>query len=242
VGVDGGKVLLVDDEPAIRVLLARQLSRLGFTTVVAATGEEALALCQNEAFRVVLTDLEMSGMGGLALLQRLSPLQPQARFLVLTGRGPVESASLPRGHRIRVFSKPWDERELGAAVRGTDCGASLSSFPAVSQQWSKTNVLLIEADEARALDLCDQLDERHLGEFSISAAADLPTACSLLEHHSFDVLALAVNACDLGALEAIARLQGEAPQIGDHADRRSTIFRASDPGRRSRVPLQCRQR
>src|SRR3954469_15345927 len=89
VGGDGGKILLVDDEPMIRVLVARQLSRLGFTPVVAATAEEALALSQNERFRVVITDLQMSGMGGVALLQHLSPLQPQARFLVLTGRGAV---------------------------------------------------------------------------------------------------------------------------------------------------------
>lgn len=215
VGVDGGKILLVDDEPAIRVLVARQLGRLGFTPVVAATGEEALALSQNEAFRVVITDLEMSGMGGLALLQRLSPLQPQARFLVLTGRGPVAGELLPRGHRIKIFSKPWDERELAAAVRGTDAvGAPTAPSAAALQAWPKTNILLIEEDDALAMAFCAELDARQAGQFVATVAADAATAAQLIEHQTFDLIVLAISACDVSALEAIARLQGEAPHVG----------------------------
>ncbi len=214
-GVDGGKILLVDDEPAIRVLVARQLGRLGFTPVVAATGEEALALSQNDSFRVVITDLEMSGMGGLALLQRLSPLQPQARFLVLTGRGPVAGELLPRGHRIRIFSKPWDERELAAAVRGTDTGGSpaLPSAAAL-QAWPKMSVLLIEEDESVAMAFCSDLDSRHPLQFATTVAADLATGSQLIEHQTFDVIALGVERSDVSALESIARLQGEAPHVG----------------------------
>ncbi len=214
VGGDGDKILFVDDEPAIRVLVARQLSRLGFTPVVAATAEEALALSEHEHFRVVIADLEMSGMGGLALLQRLSPLQPQARFLVLTGRGAVAGELLPRGHRIKVFHKPWDERELAAAVRGTD-GVSSSSFPPVArEEWPTTNVLLIEADETAAFEFCEDLDMLHPGEFATTVAADVAIACSLSEHHSFDVIALSLQHTDVSGLESIARLQGEAPHIG----------------------------
>jgi diguanylate cyclase (GGDEF)-like protein len=214
VGGDGDKILFVDDEPAIRVLVARQLSRLGFTPVVAATAEEALALSENEHFRVVIADLEMSGMGGLALLQRLSPLQPQARFLVLTGRGAVAGELLPRGHRIRVFQKPWDERELAAAVRGTDA-VSTSSFPPMArEEWPITNVLLIEPDETAAFEFCADLDTLHPGEFATTVASDVAIACSLSEHHSFDIIALSLPRTDVTGLEAIARLQSEAPHIG----------------------------
>ncbi len=213
-GGDGGKILLVDDEPMIRVLVARQLSRLGFTPVVAATAEEALALSQSEKFRVVITDLQMAGMGGIALLQHLSPLQPQARFLVLTGQGYVPEEMLPRGHRIRVFQKPWDEGELAAAVRGTDCGASSTLPPPKAAPRPKTHVLLIEGDSAEAFAFSAELDARHPGEFVTTVAAELVTASHLIERQAPDVIAFAVEQPDAAGLQAIARLQSEAPQVG----------------------------
>ncbi|MEO8181665.1 MAG: EAL domain-containing protein [Deltaproteobacteria bacterium] len=214
-GGDGDKILLVDDEPLIRVLVARQLSRLGFTPVVAATAEEALALSQTERFRVVITDLQMSGMGGIALLQRLSPIQPQARFLVLTGRGPVAEDLLPRGHRIRVFSKPWDENELAAAVRGTDCGArSTLPPPPSSRDLPTSRVLLIESDSSEVLDFCGELAAQHPGEFATTVASDIPTAYALLDRQTFDVIAYDLELPGAVGLQAIARLQGEAPQTG----------------------------
>ena len=214
-GGDGGKILLVDDEPMIRVLVARQLSRLGFTPVVAATAEEALALSQNERFRVVITDLQMAGMGGIALLQHLSPMQPQARFLVLTGRGFVNEGLLPRGHRIRVFQKPWDERELADAVRGTDCGALATIPPPHSlSHRPKTHVLWIEADAGEAFALGSELDRRHPGEFVATVASDLVTARLLIERQAPDVIAFGIERPDAAGLQAIARLQSDAPQLG----------------------------
>ncbi|MEY2933999.1 MAG: hypothetical protein RL033_4748, partial [Pseudomonadota bacterium] len=199
----------------IRVLVARQLSRLGFTPVVAATAEEALALSQSERFRVVITDLQMAGMGGIALLQHLSPLQPQARFLVLTGQGYVADELLPRGHRIRVFQKPWDESELAAAVRGTDLGAiSTMPPPASSRQRPKTHVLLIEGDSAEAFAFSASLDARHPGEFVTTVASDMVTAAMLVERQAPDVIVLDVEQPNAAALQGIARLQSDAPQVG----------------------------
>lgn len=211
----GGKILLVDDEPQVRALVARQLGRVGFTVVVAATAEEALALSQNERFRVVITDLQMSGMGGLALLQHLSPLQPQARFLVLTGRGPIAEDMLPRGHRVKIFSKPWNESELAAAVRGTDSGA-LSTIPPPpsSRARPKAHVLLIESDSTDAFDFCADLEVQHPGEFAMTVASDMITACSLLEHQTFEVIAFDLQQPGAVGLATIARLQSEAPQVG----------------------------
>jgi diguanylate cyclase (GGDEF)-like protein len=215
VGGDGGKILLVDDEPLIRVLVARQLTRLGFTPVVAATAEEALALSQSERFQVVITDLQMSGMGGIALLQHLSPLQPQARFLVLTGRGAVAEDLLPRGHRIRVFAKPWDEAELAAAVRGTDCGAiSTLPPPPSSRERLKTHALLVESDSTDAFAFCAELEAEHPGQFNTTVASDMLTATSLVEHHSFDVIALDLAVPGAASLQAISGLQSQAPQTG----------------------------
>jgi diguanylate cyclase (GGDEF)-like protein len=215
VGGAGDKILLVDDEPLIRVLVARQLTRLGFTPVVAASGEEAIALSQNERFRVVITDLQMSGMGGIALLQQLSPLQPQARFLVLTGGGAVAEELLPRGHRLRIFQKPWEESELAAAVRGTDCGAiSTLPPPASVRVRPKRYVLLIESDSTDAFAFCADLELRYPAEFFVTVASDVNTACALAERQTFDVIAFDMEKPGVGGLQAIVRLQSEAPQTG----------------------------
>jgi diguanylate cyclase (GGDEF)-like protein len=215
-GASAEKVLLVDDEPATVVLLSRQLSRVGFTAVVATTEEEALALSESEQFRAVIADVEMSDMDGLGLLQRLSPLQPHARFLVLAGRGAASGELLPRGHRIKIFPKPWDEREMVAAVRGEDKSSTCSALPSLAplQAWPKTHVLLIARDEAETFSLCADLDARRSREFARTVASDVTAACSLLPHHTFDVIVLLLEHTEIAGLEAIQRLQGEAPQIG----------------------------
>src|SRR5688572_26730452 len=99
----GGKILLVHGDPQVRNALARLLRAEAFRPVVAATGEEALALAQGDEFRVVVTEVELVGMGGVALLQRLGPLLPEARFLMLAAMGSINTEVLPRGHGIRVF-------------------------------------------------------------------------------------------------------------------------------------------
>src|SRR4029079_4850386 len=145
----------------------------------------------------------------------LSPMQPQARFLVLTGRGFVNEDMLPRGHRIRVFQKPWNESELADAVRGTDCGA-ISTIPpphSVSHR-PKTHVLLIEADASDAFAFSSELDLRHPGEFLATVASDLVTARLLIERQSPDVIAFNIEQPDTAGLQAIARLQSDAPRLG----------------------------
>src|SRR5688572_18843274 len=116
----GGKVLLVHGDPQVRNALARLLRGEAYRPVVAASGEEALALAQDDEFRVVITELELLGMGGVALLQRLSPLLPHARFLMIASNGSINTESLPRGHGIRVFFEPRNDDELMLAVRGSE--------------------------------------------------------------------------------------------------------------------------
>ena len=58
------KVLLVDDEPAIRRALRTTLNELGFSTTETSRGEEALQVAQTDTFDVVLLDINMPGIGG----------------------------------------------------------------------------------------------------------------------------------------------------------------------------------
>jgi len=211
----GGKVLLVHGEPQVRNALARLLRGEGYRPVVAATGEEALALAQDDEFRVVITELELVGMGGVALLQRLSPLLPDARFLMLAATGSINTELLPRGHGIRVFFEPRKDEELMLAVRGSE--DTRHSILPPSQGISKpsvTRVLLVEDDSADAMLFETGLRLRHPGEFVVTVAPDMASAEALLRKESFDVISLDLGLPDAQGLQAVARIQAEAPHIG----------------------------
>jgi diguanylate cyclase len=210
----GGKVLLVHGEPQVRNALARLLRGEGYRPVVAATGEEALALAQDDEFRVVITELELAGMGGVALLQRLSALLPVARFLMLAATGSINTEVLPRGHGIRIFFEPWKDDELMSAVRGCEENRHSILPPSQVTQPHVTRVLLVEDDSADAMLFETGLRLRHPGEFAITVAPDMASAEALLRKQTFDVISLDLGLPDAQGLQAVARIQAEAPHIG----------------------------
>ena len=73
------RILLVDDESAIRRALRPPLLELGFQVVEASRGEEALQMLRAGAFDVVLLDVNMPGIGGIETLRRMRALAPRMR-------------------------------------------------------------------------------------------------------------------------------------------------------------------
>jgi EAL domain-containing protein (putative c-di-GMP-specific phosphodiesterase class I)/CheY-like chemotaxis protein len=86
------KVLVVDDEPAIRRVLADFLRMEGFAVDVAADGEAALTRLSHDQYDVVISDLKMPKLGGLELLGEVTRRNPDALTIVMTGFGTVDSA------------------------------------------------------------------------------------------------------------------------------------------------------
>src|SRR5437879_11141246 len=95
----GGKVLVVDDEPAERDGLARLVGQWGYEVETAASGEEALELVETHHPAVVVTDLVLPEMDGLTLLQKLRETGRPPAVLLVTGHASVESAvaAMPPG-------------------------------------------------------------------------------------------------------------------------------------------------
>lgn len=83
-------VLVVDDEPAARKLLSLIFGPPAFRCVTAGSGEEALVALQRERFDVVVSDLCMPGIDGMALIAEARRRQPHVAFLVTTGVDDVE--------------------------------------------------------------------------------------------------------------------------------------------------------
>lgn len=112
------RVLLVDDESAIRRALRTPLNELGFQTVEASRGEEALRMVSVESFDVVLLDLQMPGIGGMKTLVRLRELAPRLPILILTVQDSedLKVEALECGADDYI-TKPFSVRECIARIR-----------------------------------------------------------------------------------------------------------------------------
>jgi DNA-binding NtrC family response regulator len=84
--------VIVDDEPEFTTALCEKLAEHGYETVGFASGEEALKALERQDFDVLLTDLMMPGMDGIALLQAGLGLDPHLVGIIMTGQGTVQTA------------------------------------------------------------------------------------------------------------------------------------------------------
>ncbi len=112
------KILLVDDEEAFVTALAKRLSIRDISVVSAFTGAEGLAkLAEEPDVDVVLLDVKMPGMDGIAALREIKKARPITEVIMLTGHATVESAI--EGMKLGAFDylmKPCDVDELVAKV------------------------------------------------------------------------------------------------------------------------------
>ncbi|HWA94085.1 MAG TPA: response regulator transcription factor [Terracidiphilus sp.] len=112
------RVLIVDDEPAIRRALRPPLMELGFQVAEASRGEEALQLLHSTPIDVVLLDINMPGIGGIETLRRIRSFAPRLPVLMVTVRdGEEEKVEALELGADDYVTKPFSIRELIARVR-----------------------------------------------------------------------------------------------------------------------------
>src|ERR1051325_5571962 len=114
----GGRVLLVDDDVAVRTVLAALLEQAGITSEQAASGEEALTKLSSGRVDVMITDLRMPGLDGMELLARVVQGFPEVPVIVLTAHGSVSVAveAMRRGATDFV-EKPFDRDDVLEVVQ-----------------------------------------------------------------------------------------------------------------------------
>ena len=112
------RILVVDDEPAVRQALARALALERYEITLAAGGEQALDLLAAGSYDAVLLDIVMPGIGGLDLCRRLRDAGDRTPVLMLTARDAIDDrvAGLDAG-ADDYLAKPFALRELMARVR-----------------------------------------------------------------------------------------------------------------------------
>ncbi len=86
------RVLIVDDEPNVRLMLRTALESVGYTVTEAADGQASLASLRSDGADLVLLDLQMSGLDGMEVLRRLRDDGDDVPVVVVTAHGSVPTA------------------------------------------------------------------------------------------------------------------------------------------------------
>jgi DNA-binding NtrC family response regulator len=114
----GQRILIVDDEAAIRESLEALLSLEGYVVEMAVNGEEGLERIEQNSYDLVLLDLALPGKNGLEILQLIRERQPALPVIMITAYGKVDNVvDAIRTGAQNFVQKPWDNEKLLADIR-----------------------------------------------------------------------------------------------------------------------------
>ncbi len=155
-------ILIIDDEPAHRLMVRAVLEDAGFSLLEADNGQDGLSVLQNRTVDAVLLDMRMPGMDGLETLQHIQGLSIPPPVIMLTAYGSVGSAV--EAMKVGAFDylgKPTDNEELVAVVaRAAEYARLLHENQSLKQQLrqeKKTEIIGRGERMNRILELIDQV-------------------------------------------------------------------------------------
>ena len=156
-------ILCVDDEREILSALQRSLRQKADRILTATSGEEGLALLEEYAPGVIVSDMRMPGMNGAEFLNRVLEFAPHTFRILLTGHADMEAAisAINRGEIHRYLHKPWDADELGQAIeQGFERHQLIQANLALTDSLSEKNQELEELNmtlEQKVVERTEQL-------------------------------------------------------------------------------------
>ena len=114
-----GRILIVDDEPALLGVMEQYLRRIGYEVAACGSGKQAWELFESnpEAFSMVLADITMPGMSGQEMLLRMLGLNPAIHVLICSGY-PFDVNTLPAAiqRQTGFLPKPFSPKMLAEAI------------------------------------------------------------------------------------------------------------------------------
>jgi two-component system response regulator AtoC len=154
------RILIVDDDPALGLVLEALVRQAGFATTLVPSGEAALNTVEQHAFDAILSDVKMPGIDGLELLRLLSERRPDIPVVLLTAHGTVPLAveAMKRG-AADFLLKPFDRDEILFVLRkvlaaGDEVAAISPPLPPgglLGQSTAMTDVRALVARAARGM-------------------------------------------------------------------------------------------
>ena len=106
------RILVAEDEDAMRAYLARALQNAGYDVVAVDRGTHALPHLQNEHFDLLLSDIVMPEMDGIELAQRCAEISPATKVMFITGFAAVTLKANREAPQVKVLSKPFHLKDL----------------------------------------------------------------------------------------------------------------------------------
>ena len=124
------KILIIDDEEDIRIVLKQVLERAGFDVTVAADGKEGLSKLERQGADLVITDVIMPGIDGVTTVRKIREKYLNTKIIVISGGGNVAPlkyepkaiatnaylASASEAGADRTMTKPFDHKQLLDAI------------------------------------------------------------------------------------------------------------------------------
>jgi DNA-binding NtrC family response regulator len=111
------RILVVDDEEALRTVLSAELEGEGYQVSTAADGDEAIKIIGAEQFHLVLLDIKMPNVDGFEVLKYVKQHQPTTKVIMLTGFADLKNAIESKKLGAEDFvSKPYDLVDLLTTV------------------------------------------------------------------------------------------------------------------------------
>jgi two-component system, response regulator, stage 0 sporulation protein F len=117
-GVMKAKILIVDDQFGIRILLNEVFQKEGYNTYQAANGLQALDIVKKHDPDLVLLDMKIPGMDGIEILKRMRVIDQDIRVIIMTAYGELDMIQEAKDlGAIMHFAKPFDIDDIRAAVK-----------------------------------------------------------------------------------------------------------------------------
>jgi two-component system response regulator HydG len=137
------RILVIDDDDAVRETMSRMLRGAGYTVETAVTGEDGVSVARGNGFDVILSDMRMPGISGLDVLQRLRDQRVDSAFIVMTGFGTIDTAveAMKLG-AVDFVQKPFLRDELLMRVKSAAERRQLARQVDLLQRQMKRNAPL----------------------------------------------------------------------------------------------------
>jgi len=111
------RVLVVDDEESLRDIVSQVLEEEGYKVTTASSGEEALEIFSKTAFPLIITDIRMSGISGLELLERCKAISESTQVVIMTSNASLDTALMAlRNGAHDYIIKPFESLDLISKV------------------------------------------------------------------------------------------------------------------------------
>ena len=111
------RILLAEDDQAMRTYLARALENAGYDVLAVDRGTEALPYLESQHFDLLLSDIVMPEMDGIELAQRCAEVSPMTKVMFITGFSAVSLRASREAPHAKVLSKPFHLRDIVMEVQ-----------------------------------------------------------------------------------------------------------------------------